>query len=221
MSLLFAQATLPPPDSIRKTADEVVSRPYFDLHVTSSRDSSPFLLELLRWIVAPFKWLFESLEGLPEFARWLIVALTIVLCIALIAHIAYSLVTAIRGPAMRRRSPFKLQSKEVDPLELERQAESMGRQGDYIGAIRSLFRSALRRIELAERHKFRPGFTNRELLRRYRATPLNASLERFVETIEWKWYGNTPCEQADYLSCYAEHVRICKIVEGSGTTVRP
>lgn len=217
MSPLFAQTALPPPDVIRKTAEEVVSRPYFELDSTARRDSTPFVLELIRWILAPFRWLFESLEGLPEFVRWLVVVVTVVICIALTAHIIYTLIVAIRGPTARHRRQFEQEAAEVDPLELERQAESVGKQGDYIGAIRLLFRSALRRIELAERNRFRPGFTNRELLRRYRMTPLYGSLERFVDTIEMKWYGNIPCEQIDYQSCRSAHVRICEFVRQSGS----
>jgi len=32
------------------------------------------ILEILRWIIAPFRWIYEVTEGLPEVFRWLIVA---------------------------------------------------------------------------------------------------------------------------------------------------
>ena len=112
-------------------------------------------------------------------------------------------------------------------LNIEDTVHSQGRMrepaehADYIGAIRLLFRSALRRLELAERRKFRPGFTNRELLRRYRSSPLADSLARLVETIELKWYGNTPCEQADYVACRGAHDDICQHVRDAGPALRP
>jgi hypothetical protein len=91
---------------------------------------------------------------------------------------------------------------------LEQLAERASLAGDYIGGVRLLFRAALRRIELFEHKKLRPGITNRELLRRYRTSPLAAPLARFVETIDLKWYGSLPCERADYEACEIEHDRI-------------
>lgn len=209
----LAQADLPPPDGIRRAADEVVARSYYQLGTGPRSDAEPFLLEVIRWILTPFEWLFESLEGLPEFLRWAIVVLCVIVCVALLSHIFYTLVMAIRGPIQRRRQPFDAATREVDPVDLESGADELGAQGDYIGAIRLLFRASLRRIELAERRRFRPGYTNRELLKRYRATPLFDSLARFVETIELKWYGNSPCNQSDYLQCLDEHGRIRQHVE--------
>jgi hypothetical protein len=104
---------------------------------------------------------------------------------------------------------------EIDPAALEQEAESASRAGDYIGAIRLLFRAALRRIEVVEKRKLRPGFTNRELLRRYRSTPLHDSLERFVETIDDKWYGDGICLESDYVYCRSEHERIRQYAEQS------
>ena len=207
------EATLPPPDAIRRAASEVVARPYYKLGSGVADDSEPIIIEILRWIMRPFRWMFDSMEGLPEVVRWLVVILCVVLCAALISHIVYTLVMAIRGPVLRRRQEFASTVREVDASDLERQAELSGGRGDYIGAVRLLFRAALRRIELSEQRKFRPGITNRELLRRYRATPLADSLARFVETIELKWYGNYPCEQADFQACLGEHGRICQHVE--------
>jgi hypothetical protein len=208
----MAQAEMPPAESIRTAAREVVGRPYFDLDSSRHEGGTPILLELLRWILRPFFWLFDQLEGLPEFLRWLIVILCVILCVALIAHIAYTLVRAIGDPTSRRRLQLDSTSREVDPDEIERDAQLVGSQGDYIGAVRLLFRAALRRLEIFEKKKFRPGITNREVVRRYRATPLAESLARFVNTIELKWYGQLPCEQADYLTCRDEHGRICEYI---------
>jgi hypothetical protein len=219
--MFLAQVTLPPPDAIRRTAEDVVARPDYDFGVRTGTHEPPLWLELLRWILKPFEWLFESMEGVPDFFRWLIVIVAGIVCVALIAHIIYTLIQAIRGPVRRSGQVYTSAAREVDPLDLEREADRIGDRGDYIGAIRLLFRAALRRIELAERKQLRPGFTNRELLRRYRASPLFASLERFVETIEQKWYGNTPCEQVDYIACRGEHDRICQYVRETGPALRP
>jgi hypothetical protein len=215
MPLQLVQSTLPPAESIRDTAQEVVSRPYFELDSSLGPQGPPLFLEIIRWILRPFFWLFDRLEGLPEFLRWLIVILCIVLCVALIAHIIYTLIKAIGGPTANRPLQLDSTSREIDPSEIERDAERVGAQGDYIGAVRLLFRAALRRLEVFEEKKFRPGITNRELVRRYRATPLAESLTRFVNTIELKWYGQLPCEQGDYVTCRNEHGRICDYIRDS------
>lgn len=212
--MLFAATSpeLPPPDAIRRAAEEVVARSYYKLGLDGASDSEPLILRILRWISKPFRWLFESMEGLPDVLRWVIVIVCALLCVAIISHIVYTLLSAIRGPMLGRGGTYDPGIREVDPTELEEQAERMSGGGDHIGAIRLLFRAALRRIELAEKRKLRPGFTNRDLLRRYRSSPLQASLARFVETIDLKWYGNLPCEQADYLACRDEHGRIRQFI---------
>src|SRR6476660_6479369 len=166
MTLLFAQSTLPPPQTIRETAKEVVARPYFHLDSPNAGDTTPLILRILRWLMKPFEWLFDSLEGLPEAVRWLIVILCVVICVALIAHIIYTLLAAVRGP-LYRKNHFQLpETKDADPRDFERRAELALSHEDYIGAIRLLFRATLRRLELFEKKKFRPGITNRELLTR-------------------------------------------------------
>jgi hypothetical protein len=219
MLTLLAQTALPPPDVIRNTAQEVVSRGYYDLGEESLPGSPPLWWRILRWLLKPFEWLFESMEGWPDVVRWVIVISLFVLLLALVAHIVYSFAAAIRGPAARRRRVYLATHVEVDPSALEEQAERAGSGGDYIGGIRLLFRAALRRIEVAEKKKLRPGFTNRELLRRYQATPLFASLERFVETIDQKWFGGGACLEEDFLSCRSEHARIRNYVEEPRTAV--
>jgi hypothetical protein len=213
MLTILAQATLPPPDAIRQTAQDVVSRKYYDLGDARRSELPPIWWEILRWLLTPFEWLFNSMEGWPDFVRWTIVILCFALLLALIVHIIYTFITAIRGPAARRHGPYISAHVEIDPAALELQAEQAGSGGDYIGAIRLLFRAALRRIEVAEKKKLRPGSTNRELLRRYRSTPLFGSLERFVETIDEKWYGGGTCLESDYMTCRGEHARIREYVQ--------
>jgi hypothetical protein len=217
---MFAQTTLPPPKAIRQTAAEVVSRSYYELGDASRADSPPFWWRMLRWLLKPFEWLFNSMEGWPDFVRWIIVILCFLLLLALVAHIIYTFVSVLRGPAERRQRAYTSAAQaEVDPDSLELEAERAGRGGDYIGAIRLLFRAALRRIEVVEKRKLRPGATNRELLRRYRSTPLHDSLERFVETIDNKWYGGVACLESDYALCRSEHDRIRQYVERSKPVV--
>jgi hypothetical protein len=207
------EASLPPPATIRETAEAIVARPYFDLG-TARSSGPPLWLQILRWIWEPFRMLFDSMEGLPDWLRWVIVVLAVALCAALVAHIVYSFVTAIRGPRRRGAASLRIaQARELRPEDLERDAELADSTGDHIGAVRLLFRAALRRIELAEEKRFRPGLTNRELLRRYQTSPLFPSLQRFIDIIELKWYGGQKCVAGDYSACRSEHQPIRQIVE--------
>jgi hypothetical protein len=213
MQTTASQPALPPSSTIRETAREVLSRPYYDLDMASPDYSMPLVLRLIEWMLMPFRWLYESMEGWPEVVRWIIVAVSVLVLIALIAHIVYTLVTAIRGPTKSRDRQYAAERREANPVDLEREAEQAGGRGDYIGAIRLLFRAALRRIELAEKKNLRPGWTNRELLRRYKSKPFSSSLERLVEMIDQKWYGGQACEQGDYLACRGEHAQIREYVQ--------
>jgi hypothetical protein len=142
----------------------------------------------------------------------LIVVTCFILFAVLVGLIVFALVKAIRAPLLQRRLQLQPSAKEHDPKEFEKQADLAIAQEDYIGAIRWLFRATLRRLELFEKKKFRPGITNRELLRRYRASPLAESLVSFVNTIDVKWYGQMPCGQSEYISCRNEHGRICRYI---------
>jgi hypothetical protein len=205
----------PPSETIRQTSREVIGRPYFDLTSRRAAEGEPFIVHFVRWLLKPFIWLYDQMEGMPEALRWIIVAICVVVCLALIAHLIYTLAMAIRGPAARRRFANHTAQQQADPQDFERQAKIAQQNRDYISGIRLLFRAALRRLEEFEDRKFRPGITNRELLRRYRSTPLAESLTRFVNTIDAKWYGQDPCEQSDFIACQDEHGRICQYIRES------
>lgn len=214
MLLLNVPVALPPPSAIRQATKDIVARPDYDLEVQPDQSAPALTLEFLRWLLKPFEWLFDNMEGMPDGVRWVVVVVVFILFIALVGHIIYTLVVAIRGPkSVRDGAAYATARDLLDPAELERRAESLAGGGNYIEAVRLLFRAALRRIEAAEDRRIRPGCTNRELLRRYRATPLFESLSRFVETIDMKWYGGAPCGEADYALCRGEHAKIRNYVQ--------
>lgn len=213
--MLSQAANNPPADAIRQRASEILTRPYYDLSESSSTDEGePFLFKVIRAIAKPFRWLFDHMQGLPEFARWMIVIAVVLVCLYGLVKIIQYFVKGLRGATTSFGRVAENGRRETDPDELERHAETARAKGDYIGGVRLLFRAALRRIELFEKKKLRPGITNRELLRRYRTSPLAGPLARFVETIDLKWYGNVPCEQADYTACESEHDRIRNFADG-------
>ena len=201
---------VPPPETIREIARDVVARPEFVLDETPDAEPPTWFVELMRWLLRPLERLFDNLHGLPELVRWSMVIFLGIALAAIVAHLVYSLVRALSGPRKADYQPFTSTARELDPIVLEGEADQAAVAGDYLNAIRLLFRATLRRIEVAEEKRLRPGITNRELLRRYRSSPVLDSLTRFVETIDWKWYGGQACEPADYAACRVEHARICE-----------
>lgn len=204
MPPMLAFGSLPDENVLRDKACEVLARS--DFHLQPPGESTEWLIEafltLLKWLIAPFKWIYELSEGLPGVLRWLIVLIFAVAVAALVAHIIYTLVLAMRG-GERERFVLPTESAPVrmSATELEQLAESAAARGELIVAVRFLFRASLARLELREKKLTRRGLTNREHLRRYRGTPFFEPLEILVSTIEWKWYGEQTCANEDWETC--------------------
>jgi hypothetical protein len=210
MGSMSAASPLPDPGAIRRTAEEVLRRP--DYQLSPEPDSGATLLEwflhLLEWILKPFRWLLDTLSFLPDWLRWPIVIGLTALLILLLFHIGYTIVAAVRGPRQKRGLAGALPRVTRDPAVLERQAAEAVSRGDFITAVRLLFAACLLRLELAEKRPARAGTTNREHLRRRRDSPVFEPLKVFVEIIETRWYGRGICGPEDFEVCRAAHARI-------------
>ncbi len=197
-------STLPEPDVIRRTADEVVRRPEFQLEPT--RDWSP----VWRWLwglIEPILRFFSHLWDIsPVLAVVVVIVLTVVL-IALIAHIMYAFARAISG-GRSLAGTSAIHRRKIDPVQLEAEADEAARRRDYIEAVRLLFRAALLRLEQRQNREPRPGVTNREYLRRYRESAVFEALRQFVDVIDAKWYGYGTCDAEDYDRCRQAHALI-------------
>lgn len=208
----------PTTSEIQAKAAEIVARDEFQLEAVKqdSGVKSDALAEILDWILKPLKWLFDSTEGLPEFARWLIVIGLVVLLILLTAHIVYSLYSALHGETKRRTTlSAEVAERKIDPAKLESLADDAAAKLDFITAVRLLFRAGVIRLEAQEEKKNRPGATNRELLRRYQKQPtLGAALRLFVDTIDRKWYGDEICTDTDYAACRSAHDDVRRLTRG-------
>lgn len=200
---------LPEAKTIRDKAAEIVARPEFQLDTDRQGESLNLFLRVLFWLLQPIRWLLEFLSQLPSPLWWLVVITMTAALVALIAHIVWSFIQAVHGSPRKRLGTLARDSKAT-PEELERAAAEAERQGDYIGAVRLLFRAGILRIERAEEKPIRRGITNHELLRRYRTSPLFEPLDWFVRTIDAKWYGYETCVSEDCLLSREEYSRICR-----------
>lgn len=195
-------ATLPDAESIRQTAGEVLAKDEYDLGRVTDREPG-IIWEFLSWIWEKIVAFSHLMQGFPAPLRWLLYLVLTALLVLLVWHIGYTL---SRGLRVRDRAPRATQrGRSRDPRELERLAEEAFGRNDYVEAVRLLFRAAILRLENAEQRPNRPGLTNRELLRRYRATPVHSSLRQFVDVLDLAWYGGHECRLADYQACREAH----------------
>lgn len=205
-----AASPLPDPETIRRTAEEVLRRPDYQLEPPSEAGATilEWLYRLLRWIITPIQWLADALGGLPGWLRWPVALGLVAVLILLVLHIGYTIVMAVVAPGRRRGLAAAVGRTPRDPAALERQASEAVSRGDFITAIRWLFAACLLRLERAEKRTFLLGTTNREHLRRHEDSPVYEPLKQFVETIEARWYGQGICGPEDYEACRAAHARI-------------
>lgn len=202
-------------EAIRGKIREVLARPDFQINPVESADHSlSWWLWLLELVLTPIRWLFELTEGLPELLRWLIVIGLVALLVVLLAHIVYTLFSALRGTSSHENASFLpnvlLSGQDAD--ELEHMADEAERRGEWIEAVRLLMRASLVRFEQSEKKRFRRGTTNREHLRRYRGTPTYPVLEVLVRVVEMKWYGQELCHRSDYAACREAYGRLTQLV---------
>jgi hypothetical protein len=199
-------------DTFQRKAAEVLARPEFDLAAPKERESSELLQRVLRWLLGLFSRFLEALGFLPAPLRWLVVFVLTVLLVVLVVHIVWSFSRAIRGVA-RRKVVLKSEDSNPRPEEFESAAARQADSGDFIGAIRLLFKACLLRVEAVQKQPFRRGVTNREILRNLRATSIAEPLNRIVEIIDTRWYGHLPCNQDDYAECQTASARIRGLIE--------
>jgi hypothetical protein len=219
VTILATMAAFADPEAIRRKAAEVVSRPEFDLSPASEQPPINWGLRILFWVLKPFFWFLEQLGDIGLPLKILIVTVLVLVLVALVVHIVYTLTKAIRGPTRVRREVVA--EPPPSPEALEAAARQRAGSGDFIGAIRALFKAALVRIEATEKKPFRRGITNREILKRYKTSRLFEPMSRFVDLIDTRWYGEIPCERIDFVTCETEYGRIRDVLEGRSNAVRP
>ncbi|MCP4511528.1 MAG: hypothetical protein GY826_34595, partial [Fuerstiella sp.] len=179
-------AALKSPETIRQKAVEVVSRPDYQLDLGLDDETQGLWLTVLSWILKPIVWIYESLHGLPPVLQIIVVVILTVIMVALSTHIIWSFVNAIKGSKVEQLAGVQNRERHVDPRHLERSAELSAADGQYVEAMRLLFKAALIRIEQSEKRRLRVGITNRELLRRYQKSPLSGPLSQITDLIDRK-----------------------------------
>lgn len=199
--------TPPDADTVHRTLEEVFSHGDYELQPPpESTDAVGDLFEpLFDWLFEPLiKWWRQASGSLP----WLddvLAGVGVGLLLVLLVQIV-----RLRNRTPNARLPAAIPDVELGPEQLAHRARSAAETGDFVGAARLLLQSCKARLEQAEHRTDRPGITNRELLRRYRASRLAEPLATLVETVDRGWFGGRECTRLDYLSCLAAYEEVAE-----------
>jgi hypothetical protein len=106
--------------------------------------------------------------------------------------------------------PTKNEAKQVleeSPSELWRQADKLADDGRFREAVRVLYLAVLALLHRQQFIRFETTRTNGEYVRQVRlseiAPPeLHEPFHELTNLFEAKWYGERPCESADYRACH-------------------
>jgi hypothetical protein len=198
---------LPPPEEIRHQVGEILQNPKFSLE-SPPNDWWEKIKHVLGSILDPVLSVLEALFQFSPVLYYLLVVVLAVLAGLLIFHIIYTIRRALQP---RAALPLDLSpgAKVVfTPEEWEQRARLAIQQGDFLEAVRCLFQGSLQQLREVDRRRVGRGRTNREILRRFRETPVFEPLARFVETLDWKYYGHDPCTEADVRECLSAYEEI-------------
>jgi len=204
---------LPPPDAIKRVAEDVVARPYYDLDaITEMRwPMLERIWNLLDRLTSPIRRIFEGLYEASPFLAWLVLIGMFLLAAALVVHIAYSFAVAIRMRSATALPEDGASDDVGDPAEWERRARAAAGKGEFGTAIRDLLRAGLLALTASRGERFRTGATNREYLRRFGSTNVAESLQLLVETVDLTWYGGRAATEEDFTRCAASHAQITAV----------
>jgi len=209
---------LPAPETIQRTAEEVLKRPDYQLE-GSAYDMTPLVRQVHRAISSVLDF-FRHLHDLSPILYWLVLLFLLLLLAALITHIVLTFRAALRPrPPSAPRGP----AGEADetPEDWERQGRAAAQSGAYLAALRFLFRAGVLRLSRARGKAIARGATNGEILRLYRGTAAHGPLAELIGILHAKWYGGGVCEPGDYETGARAHAALRRAAQGMRDAHRP
>jgi hypothetical protein len=193
----------PPADAVRGKKEEVFSRPEF-------RPTEPGAGSWLwRQVRDFFLWLGGLYDGSP-LLFWLILISCAVALVGLIVLMAYQIGSAFGAGARGVRAAQDRAAERIRLSTAHREeAERRAAAGDYTEAVRFLFLSLVYRLDERGRVSFHKDYTNREYLELVGdRLHIRDALRVLVDTLDDHWYGQRPCDRAQYDACRAVYDRL-------------
>lgn len=207
---MFASITVNP-DSIRETAQQVLSRPYYQVTPKEGEAFPSLVIRFLEWVLSPFVGLFGMLSGVSVVFAWTVFGVVITTVVVVICLVIFRLAKTQRVARFASDMPVAMQNR--DPSHLEKLAHDSLSASDYVVAVRLFLMATLLRLELAQEKRFRPGMTNREHLRRYRRSAIFEPMQYIVELMDRTWYGGAECDFESASKCRDAYQEICAQIQ--------
>ncbi|HLI81213.1 MAG TPA: hypothetical protein VKV03_14595 [Candidatus Binataceae bacterium] len=176
-------------DAVRSLAGKILARPEYAGAVGLNAKAESQLLKWLEAILKPISRL-EVLRSSSPLLYWMIVIAIAGICGALIAHVTWTIATALRAPEPSQPS----REFGGNLPDLEREADSLAASGRYLDAAHRLMLACFR--TLAERSviELRPDRSNRWIRAALRGSALAENLaveiDTLVERTERRWFGD-------------------------------
>jgi len=206
----------PGSQALERELQRVLAEPDFQRGMRAGGQDSR---DLGRWLLLQLRRLLDRLGGLHQTNYALFLVSVIVgsaVLLALLAHIAYTLVRALRRsgrPAAGTDGAPR--ERPQTPDDLRRRADELAERGEFREAVRALFLALIRSLQLKGLLPRSGSQTNAENLRRLRDhVGLVAVVRPFTETFDSRWYGRRPTSAQDVSRCREWFEAALREVEG-------
>ena len=176
-------------DAVRELASRILARPEYAGATGAQSKAESWLF---RWLDRILHWFagLEVLRGSSPVLYWLIVLAIAGTCVALIAHVTWTIWIAMTAP---EPTPTQRASGAGMP-DLAREAEALAASGRYLDAAHRLMLASFRTMAERALIELRPDRPNRWIRAALRGSALaeNLSIEidALVERTERRWFGD-------------------------------
>jgi hypothetical protein len=220
---LFFERFEPAPESsgdveVREELERVLDRPEF-IEYEDNRGKS-----IREWLERFFADLFdvpddvETPQGpnlaLPLPPGEIFIVLGGILLVLIVGYLAYTYLKD-RTPSSSRAAPAAGEKPAEDPRDRAPEehlddAALLARQGDYRAALRALYLATLVSLDRRGFIQFDPALTNWQYIRQMSPGATRRDFAQFTRVFDYKWYGDEPTLESDYLVCRAIADRVCR-----------
>jgi hypothetical protein len=191
------------PEQIRRTTQEVFSRPEFDPNAGMPNWIVRALTEFFQWL--------GTLYSVNPVLFWIILVGCLLFLLLLVIYAFASLGWGfdIGGAASRRRAAAAAAERRRRSGEFRSAATAAAGRGDFTEAVRCLFLSLVYWFDEQGRVGFQKARTNREYLGLLDTDPpIRRELAVFVDTLDDHWYGQRPAGRDRFEDCRARYDRL-------------
>lgn len=180
----------------RTVRDVLAEREFAQLRA----DPYGWLRAVMEWLQSALYGVRDTLEALPRWIFWLVVAWMVITLVAILAHLVYTLYLVLGGSSRRAaaragRSRHEGELFGIRELEFESvyaRARALLAESNWTEAIKYFYVSAILWLDRQGRIAFRHSKTNYDYLRELRATEQQAPFRQLTEQFEATVYGANP-----------------------------